>query len=241
MEARCGAGEASPLAHIEPSAARVGDGLISTYGSGSIQLSLGRMRHCLYPLPNMPMPNRRALALVLGFTLFHVGCHKAKPAATPGPAPAPATPTSGASTAPGSSAPAPTPAGDPGAAIAAATAALQGAVYFEYDQDALSADAQALLDQKLAVLVANPTVDVRVTGHADERGSDEYNLTLGQRRSSTVKRYLTDRGVADTRVNVVSMGEERPACTEVDESCWRRNRRAEFEITSGSVTAAAKR
>lgn len=165
------------------------------------------------------------------------GCRKAKPEVQPTPAPAP-TP-SGGTTSGGSSTtpPSATPSGSPASSTASASlSTLQAPIYFEYDQDALTAEAQAQLDQKLAVLVGNPNVAVRVSGHADERGSDEYNLALGQRRAAMVKRYLTDRGIADTRLSIVSMGEERPACTGTDEGCWRRNRRAEFEITGGAVT-----
>jgi peptidoglycan-associated lipoprotein len=182
--------------------------------------------------------SRRVFTLVIGSALLAAACSKPKPAVNPTPAPAACNPTSGASApAPSTSAPAATNNGN-ASAIAAALATLTGAVYFEYDQDALSSEAQAQLDRKLAVLVANPGVGIRLTGHADERGSDEYNLALGQRRAATVKRYLTDRGLSESRVGVVSMGEERPACSDAaEESCWRRNRRAEVEISSGSITA----
>jgi peptidoglycan-associated lipoprotein len=185
----------------------------------------------------MPTP-RRVFTLVIGTVLLAAACKPKTPAAT-APAPATSNPTSAPSSAPApsTSAPAPTNNGN-ASAIAAALATLTGAVYFEYDQDALSSEAQALLDRKLAVLVANPGVGIRLTGHADERGSDEYNLALGQRRAATVKRYLTDRGLAESRVGVVSMGEERPACSDAaEEGCWRRNRRAEVEVSSGSITA----
>lgn len=186
----------------------------------------------------MPTP-RRVFTLVIGTVLLAAACSKPKPAAAPTPVQATSNPTSGGSppATPANNTPAATNNGN-ASAIAAAMSTLTGVVYFEYDQDALSSEAQALLDRKLAVLVANPGVSIRLTGHADERGSDEYNLALGQRRAATVKRYLTDRGLSDTRVGVVSMGEERPACSDsADESCWRRNRRAEVEISNGTVTA----
>ncbi|MBC7895915.1 MAG: OmpA family protein [Cytophagaceae bacterium] len=185
----------------------------------------------------MPTP-RRVFSLVIGSALLAAACSKPKPAVVPTPVPvtsnpAPSTP----APAPSTSAPAATNDGN-ASAIAAAMATLTGAIYFEYDQDALSSDAQAQLDRKLAVLVANPGVGIRLTGHADERGSDEYNLALGQRRAATVKRYLTDRGLSDSRIGVVSMGEERPACTDsADDSCYRRNRRADVEVSSGTITA----
>jgi peptidoglycan-associated lipoprotein len=116
---------------------------------------------------------------------------------------------------------------------AAARSALTAMVYFDFDSDALSDESRATLDQKLAVLNASPGVHLRVSGHADERGSDEYNLALGQRRAAAAKRYLTERGIADDRVEVTSFGEERGVCAESTESCWSQNRRDEFEITAG--------
>jgi peptidoglycan-associated lipoprotein len=74
---------------------------------------------------------------------------------------------------------------------------------------------------------------MRISGHADERGSDEYNLALGNRRAAAAKRYLTGKGVADGRLEVVSYGEERPANPGHDEGSWAENRRDEFEVTGG--------
>ena len=110
---------------------------------------------------------------------------------------------------------------------------IMAPIYFDYDSDALSADATAGLDEKLSILNANAALRLRVGGHADERGSDEYNLALGQRRAAAAKRYLTQRGIADDRIDVISYGEERPAVQGADESAYSQNRRDEFEITSG--------
>ena len=99
-------------------------------------------------------------------------------------------------------------------AIAATKAALAAPVYFEYDSDELSGDARATLDAKLPIFRANPNLRIRVAGHTDERGSDEYNLALGQRRAAAVKRYLSDQGIDGGRMEIVSFGEERPAVTE---------------------------
>ncbi len=118
-------------------------------------------------------------------------------------------------------------------AMAALRTTLGAAVYFDYDSDALSDAARALLDGKLAIINANPQLRIRVAGHTDERGSDEYNLALGQRRAAAAKRYLTQHGVADDRIEVVSFGEERPAAQSKDETAYRQNRRDEFEITAG--------
>lgn len=110
-------------------------------------------------------------------------------------------------------------------------------VYFDFDRAELSAEARRALDAKLPVLQTNADVVLVVEGHADERGSDEYNLALSQRRAASAKRYLAYRGIADTRIEIVGFGEERAICEESQESCWWRNRRAEFVITRGLVTA----
>lgn len=110
---------------------------------------------------------------------------------------------------------------------------LMQAVYFGYDRADLTPEARRALDAKLTLLAASEELRLRISGHADDRGSDEYNIALGQRRAVAAKRYLTDHGIDPMRLDVVSMGEERPVCTLADESCWRQNRRAEFEITAG--------
>ena len=92
---------------------------------------------------------------------------------------------------------------------------------------------QATLDAKVPVLNANPDVKIRIAGHTDERGSDEYNLALGQRRAASVRRYLVARGVAEGRFEVTSFGEQRPAAPGEGEDAWSKNRRAEFEIIAG--------
>jgi peptidoglycan-associated lipoprotein len=110
---------------------------------------------------------------------------------------------------------------------------LTTVINFDFDRSALRDDARAALDAKLPILMANPNVMVRIAGHADERGSSEYNLALGQRRAATAKRYLVERGIAESRIETTSFGEERPVCTESNEGCWAQNRRDEFEITAG--------
>lgn len=115
-------------------------------------------------------------------------------------------------------------------------AALTQVIHFDYDQSNLKDDARAALDAMVPILNANPDVTIRIAGHADERGSDEYNLALGQRRAATAKKYLTDHGVADARITTISYGEERPVAQGHDESAWSQNRRDEFEITAGGET-----
>ena len=109
-------------------------------------------------------------------------------------------------------------------------------VHFDFDRSNVSPDDAAILDEKLAVLQRNPNLRIRVTGHCDERGSDEYNLALGNRRALAAKRYLTDRGIAESRIATSSMGEERPIAMGANEGAWGQNRRDEFTIVSGGGT-----
>ena len=119
------------------------------------------------------------------------------------------------------------------AAVADARAKLSQAIYFDYDKDEIRDDQRVALDAKVPVLTANPNVRIRIAGNTDSRGSDEYNLALGQRRSAAAKRYLVSRGIADGRIEVVSFGKERPAAAGDGEDSWAKNRRDEFEIIAG--------
>jgi peptidoglycan-associated lipoprotein len=119
------------------------------------------------------------------------------------------------------------------AAQAKMRAALTAMIHFDFNKSDLRPEDQAILDAKVSILMANPNVTLRIAGNTDERGSSEYNLALGQRRAATAKRYLTDHGIADSRLETVSYGEERPLCTEHDEACWSQNRRDEFTVTAG--------
>jgi peptidoglycan-associated lipoprotein len=121
------------------------------------------------------------------------------------------------------------------AAAERAKNALLATIYFDYDASDIRGDARSALDQKLPILRANSGLQIRISGHADERGSDQYNDALGQRRAASTKRYLTDNGIDAARISIVSYGEQKPAMTGSDENAWARNRRAEFEITAGSV------
>lgn len=110
---------------------------------------------------------------------------------------------------------------------------LEAAVRFEYDASELTDEGRMALDAKLPILRTNTALRIRIAGHTDSRGSDEYNLALGLRRASSARKYLADRGIAVGRIDVVSFGEERPAASGDDEGSWAQNRRAEFEILSG--------
>ncbi len=120
------------------------------------------------------------------------------------------------------------------AAVAAAKAEFAVPVYFDYDMSNIRDDQRATLEAKLPIFAANPDMRIRVAGHTDNRGSDEYNLALGQRRAAEVKQYLIARGIAADRIDVVSFGEERPAVGQDNEDAWAKNRRGEFEIIAGA-------
>lgn len=124
-------------------------------------------------------------------------------------------------------------------AVAGLRATLAEKVFFDYDQSTLSDEARAALDKKLPILRANAGLRLRISGHADERGSDEYNIALGQRRAVAVKRYLMDQGIDGSRLDIVSLGEEQPAVQGMTEDAFAQNRRAEFEITAGGDALVA--
>lgn len=109
-----------------------------------------------------------------------------------------------------------------------AAANLQTVFYFDFDQATLSADTRAALDSQIAVLKSNSN-KVRLEGHADERGTREYNMALGERRANAIANYLIINGVARYRVETVSYGEERPVSTGSSESSYSENRRVELK------------
>ncbi|HEX8696526.1 MAG TPA: peptidoglycan-associated lipoprotein Pal [Longimicrobium sp.] len=122
------------------------------------------------------------------------------------------------------------------AATAAAREALTEIVFFDYDSDQITPEAERRLVLKAAVLRDNPTVRIRIEGHADQRGSTEYNLALGQRRAEAVRAFLANYGIDADRFATISYGKERPLVEGEGEESWSRNRRAEFAITGGEIT-----
>lgn len=118
---------------------------------------------------------------------------------------------------------------------------MQVMVHFDYDRYTIRSDAEEALMAKVAVLRANPTVRVRIEGHADERGSDEYNLALGLRRANAVRDFFVSYGLDESRFETVSFGEDRPLVRASNEEAWARNRRAEFVVTAGQLTRAPQR
>ena len=183
---------------------------------------------------------------VLGLAAGVAGCHHAvkQTAVTPSPAPAPAP----------AAAPArpPAPAPPPRAAAVPAPPraltedeifsresldALNAAhplsdAFFDYDQKSLRDDARAALSRDAQWLNRWTSTIVTVQGQADERGTAEYNLALGDERAKAVKGYLTSLGVPEARIAVVSLGKEQPVCRDENESCWSQNRRGHFVITA---------
>jgi len=103
-------------------------------------------------------------------------------------------------------------------------------VFFDYDNYDIRPDAQNTLSKDASYLTSHPDVKVVIGGYCDERGSDEYNLALGQNRAQAVKTALVTAGVAPDRIRVVSYGKEKPFCTESNEECWQLNRRGGFSI-----------
>jgi len=112
---------------------------------------------------------------------------------------------------------------------AAFHAAVQD-MFFDYDSFDLRPDAQSTASQAASFMVAHPDLRILIGGYADERGSAEYNLALGENRANAAKTALVSAGIAGTRIRVVSYGKEKQFCTESNESCWQENRRAQFTI-----------
>jgi peptidoglycan-associated lipoprotein len=174
-------------------------------------------------------------SLVLALLIVAAGCGKKAPEAVPEPAggttPAPPpTPTGTTPTTPRGT-------GDADAAAAEREnllRLLRESIHFDFDRDDIRPGDATVLDRKAAVLLANPGLRLRIAGHCDERGSDEYNLVLGTRRATSAKRYLEAKGIDGSRIEVISFGEERPVDAGSNEGAWARNRRDEFEILSGA-------
>ena len=103
-------------------------------------------------------------------------------------------------------------------------------IYFEYDKSRLLPAAREVLKKKAQWLRDNPEAIALIEGHCDERGTNEYNLALGERRARSAKTYLTDLGISSSRLTTISYGEERPLDSRQTEEAWAKNRRAHFEI-----------
>ncbi len=103
-------------------------------------------------------------------------------------------------------------------------------IHFQFDKYDLDANSKSVLKQNADFLKQHPSVKVEIQGHCDERGTNNYNLALGQRRAASTKRYLASLGIPENRLHVISYGEEKPFCGESNDGCWWRNRRAHFMV-----------
>jgi peptidoglycan-associated lipoprotein len=185
-----------------------------------------------------------------GFALIMLtaGCSKKAPVAAtpkaPDTTPVAAAPARAPAPVAARPAPAPAPARAPQTVAATRPAAMPAAVratlnerlakmedaLFDYDKSTIRADATTALKDDVGVirdiLAAYPSQKLLIEGHADERGSEEYNLALGDRRAQSVKDFLTSMGIPDGQLTLISYGKERPVCTDENEACYQRNRRA---------------
>jgi peptidoglycan-associated lipoprotein len=173
--------------------------------------------------------SRKAGLALLSLTLVAAGCRRNPPetVTTPPQAPPPA------STQPVAAAPAPPPANNNAALEAQIRGTLEQMVLFDYDSSNIRSDSRQILDGKVPLLRQYNGFSIVIEGHADERGSTEYNLALGNRRAAAVVDYLVGFGLSADRFRTFSYGEERPLAQGSDESAWSRNRRAEFRVSGG--------
>jgi peptidoglycan-associated lipoprotein len=185
------------------------------------------------------------VAPLLIVTLFLVGCPK-RPATTVASAPAPAAasgpsmgaPTPAAPSSPSPSSPSPATPSAPATAAPgtpprpsefAANAALKD-IYFDFDKYDIRPGDAKILDANAGWLKQNDNMLVLIEGHCDERGTNEYNLALGERRAKATMNYLVSQGIQANRITIISYGEERPVCSEKNDSCWAQNRHSHFLV-----------
>ena len=101
-------------------------------------------------------------------------------------------------------------------------------IHFNFDQYGLDSNSKEALQQNASYLKQNPGMKIEIQGHCDERGTNNYNIALGERRASATKRFLVSQGIDSSRINIISFGEEKPFCFDSNEGCWFQNRRAHF-------------
>lgn len=189
------------------------------------------------------MPSRfrpLSLASVLAVALLVSACGSDEPPATPAPPPPPPAPVAPPPPPPPPPAPEPPPPPPPTEEELFAQMTLEqlnaqqplASVRFDFDRADLSEEARATLQKNAEWMQRWTSTRVNVEGHADSRGTSEYNLALGERRATAIRDYMTSLGIDAARINTVSYGEERPLCTEEAESCWSQNRRGQFVITA---------
>lgn len=103
-------------------------------------------------------------------------------------------------------------------------------VLFDFDRYSIKSESKVSLEKNAKILKEHGAATITLEGHCDERGTDDYNIALGERRASAVMNYLIRLGVSKSRMNKISYGEERPFCKESTEDCWRQNRRVHFKV-----------
>lgn len=184
------------------------------------------------------MRNRRFTVVLVGLCLLLAGCAKKNSKTTPDATPAPPSqqaPAPSATTAPPTPAPS-KPVNDPLAGDIESVnryvreQGLLSDVMFDYDRDELRQEARQKLEANARFLKEYPQFKIALEGHADERGTVEYNLALGHKRANNARAFLDTMGVEHDRLQATTYGEERPVCTDRQESCWQLNRRVHFEI-----------
>lgn len=167
---------------------------------------------------------KRAASLFLLVLVLGTGaCGKKKTKNVAATTPSPAATTAAASATPG---------------VATASNLVFKSVHFELDRAELTAEATKTLADGAQRLLANPSLRIRVEGHADERGGTEYNLALSERRAQAIRTYLMDLGVQRERIETVAYGEEKPISTAHDEAAWAANRRGELHVSGSSTTSS---
>lgn len=172
----------------------------------------------------------RLLIPVLGIALATTGCGSKQLPEAPGPVAESPVPAPAPTPAPAPVAVEPTPAPD------TRRNTLEERIHFALDRSDLSPEARTLLAAKVEILRSAPGLTLRINGHADERGSDEYNLALSKRRAAEAKRFLVQRGIDAARFETVGYGEEQPIDPSGSETAWSMNRRADFRVTGGGIS-----
>ena len=173
------------------------------------------------------------LALLAAFLVLAASCKKKPPTTTPEAAPPPPAAPEQPSTAPAPPPPAPTT--DEVTSADLQTLNSRGYLkdaFFDFDKYDLRDDARTALAADAQWLKRYSSMQVLVEGHCDSRGTEEYNLSLGQKRAAAVKDYLVSLGLDGSKINTVSYGKTRPFCTDENEACWQQNRRGHFVITA---------
>jgi peptidoglycan-associated lipoprotein len=173
-----------------------------------------------------PMSKPWIAVVLIALSLAAAGCAKKQAETPPTPAPTPPAP---APTPPPPPPPTPEPAPPPAPRI---TTSDFRPVFFDFDSYTLREDARGALDANAKVLRDNPSITVTIEGHADERGTSEYNQALGERRAQAARDYLVAAGIATSRIQIISYGKERPFDPGHDESAWAQNRRAQTTVGS---------